>query len=565
MERNTIRSVSSDKAKAAGGAGLNFPAYMQQPKAQPRSQLRSQPRAQRPRRAQEARKSAPKAAVRVQRERSAARGASQRRSSASKLLRTAVIALFVMLAVVVALMLIKPPLKPEEEVVQQAIDNGTFYDGIVVDGVSVGGMKMDQARRALEKAVNEKLDAVKLVLQLGEQEWELTREDLTISTDVEEVLTQSFALGRSGSYADNWSVQSRLKEEGQDFSVSYSVDEEILRLRLEGIVDESYVAPLEPKAVPDKGKVGGFSYKEGKEGVTVDEEALLAAAKSTIESMDFAQPLKVPTLSVPPKYTLAQIKLNTKFISSYSTTFKGGALSNKARVENIRMASEILNGAVIQPGENFSFNAHIGPRTEKGGWQLAPGIVNGNTYEMQAGGGICQVSTTFYNALLTGDFKIVDRKHHSWPSSYVPKGLDATVSTGGPDLVFQNNYDYPVYIFTKFEGKPDYKLTVSLYGPTVFEDGVEIKVRSNVTEETLPPEPLVTEDPKQPLGFEEVVITARSGYKVEVYKDYVKGDKVIKSELLYKDSYRAIRGEKIIGTGPAEMPSHPVPTPTPMP
>ena len=115
------------------------------------------------------------------------------------------------------------------------------------------------------------------------------------------------------------------------------------------------------------------------------------------------------------------LKENTQLRATWQTDFgSSSSLRNANRVGNIQKATTLLNGCKIEVGEEFNFNGFIGPRTESGGWPLAPGIVNGNTYEMQAGGGICQVSTTLYNALLCGgsEIEITERYHHSWPSSY---------------------------------------------------------------------------------------------------------------------------------------------------
>lgn len=145
----------------------------------------------------------------------------------------------------------------------------------------------------------------------------------------------------------------------------------------------------------------------------------------------------------PPPRTVEELKLVTQFRSEFQTSFGGSrAARNEKRVGNIQNAATLLNGAKVEPGEEFNFNAFIGPRTEEGGWPLAPGIVSGERYEDQAGGGICQVSTTLYNALLRAGasmqrgstleeilaqdvegISITERRHHSWPSSYVDKGL----------------------------------------------------------------------------------------------------------------------------------------------
>ncbi|HBU13224.1 MAG TPA: vanomycin resistance protein VanB, partial [Clostridiales bacterium] len=100
---------------------------------------------------------------------------------------------------------------------------------------------------------------------------------------------------------------------------------------------------------------------------------------------------------------------------------------------NIWKMSDIINGVKVEPGETWSINEEAGPRTYNLGWQGAPGISDGE-YKEEAGGGICQVSSTLYNAVLRAELEIVERKHHSWPLDYIDGGLDATISTGAPDF-----------------------------------------------------------------------------------------------------------------------------------
>ena len=211
-------------------------------------------------------------------------------------------------------------------------------------------------------------------------------------------------------------------------------------------------------------------------------------------------------------------------------------------------------------GEEFNFNAFVGPRTESGGWPLAPGIVNGETYELQPGGGICQVTTTLYNALLCcgpDKIEITERHHHSWPSSYAGIGLDSTVTgtaESGKSLNFKNTSGAPMYMFLYCD-QTAYTVTAYLYGEPLPE-GITYQPRADVIETTEPPETETTENPNWPMGYKEKTVKARNGYKSNVYLDkYVNGVKDEEgSKLLYTDTYRA-KAEKItIGTGDPSLP-----------
>lgn len=143
-------------------------------------------------------------------------------------------------------------------------------------------------------------------------------------------------------------------------------------------------------------------------------------------------------------------------ISSYTTKFKA---SETNRVFNIQRASNSINNKVILPGETFSFNKTTGPRSYKAGYKKASVIVNGQ-FIQDDGGGVCQVSTTLYNALLNSNMQIVQRHPHSLPVAYVPKGRDAAVAYDYLDLKFKNNRNVPVTIKSNVSGNT---LTVKMY------------------------------------------------------------------------------------------------------
>jgi vancomycin resistance protein YoaR len=291
---------------------------------------------------------------------------------------------------------------------------------------------------------------------------------------------------------------------------------------------------------------------EGSDGHVLNKEAVSEEIRQSIENGDYGRTIQPALELVSPTRTMDWVKENTKQIAVFSTSFEGRTLGKEDRVRNIEKASDILNGMKLEPGQKISFNEYVGPRTEKGGWALAPGIVNGNTYVLQAGGGICQVSTTIYNTLLRcgPGIEITDRKKHSWPSSYVPEGLDATVSTDGPDLAFKNNTEAPIFIFTY---PIDHKMTVYVYGAPLPE-GVTYEARSEILERPEPPETKIIEEPLWPAGYSEDVIHSRKGCVAVAYRDKLVNGEVVESVELYTDTYRAIQGETKVGTGPETLP-----------
>lgn len=190
-------------------------------------------------------------------------------------------------------------------------------------------------------------------------------------------------------------------------------------------------------------------------GIALDEETLTQRiSEAALGNRTVSIPFKEAPKRVPDS-ELAKIRA---VYSEFSTRFNAG---QRARSANIRLAATSIDGTVLMPGESFDFNAFLGPRTRAKGYQEAGVFVNGR-HDTGVGGGICQVSTTIYNAALIGDMKIVSRSPHSLPVPYVPLGRDAAVSYGGPNLVFQNTTDHPVGLSATYEPG---RLTFRILGP----------------------------------------------------------------------------------------------------
>lgn len=179
--------------------------------------------------------------------------------------------------------------------------------------------------------------------------------------------------------------------------------------------------------------------------------SVASGVKSEANSKDIPKVINDPTAVEPPVVEKAKTKedkdkealsqINT-CISSFSTSL--GA-SSTTRINNIEVCTKAINGKILMPGEIFSFNEVVGKRTKERGYKEAPVIVN-NKVESGLGGGICQVSSTLYNAVLIAGIQSIDRTHHSVPSEYVDLGLDATVDWENIDFKFTNTLQYPIYI-----------------------------------------------------------------------------------------------------------------------
>ena len=226
-------------------------------------------------------------------------------------------------------------------------------------------------------------------------------------------------------------------------------------------------------------------------------------------------------------------------LGTYSTKFDS---SVSGRSHNVALAAKSTSDVLLMPGESFSYNKHTGSRTTSNGYKNAPVIVQGVVQE-GIGGGVCQVSSTLYNAVLYAGLEIESIKNHSIPSSYVPKCRDATVSDGAIDFIFKNNLKYPVYIKNSVYGNT---LTCTIYGSN--EDKQKIEILTNTDSVSEAPIKKV-DDPTLPKGEEKQLEAGRKGYTVSTYRIYKDNNgNVLKKEKVYVSYYPKKQGVVAVGT-----------------
>ena len=429
-----------------------------------------------------------------------------------------------------------------------AMDRGSasedrYPEGTVICGVSVAGLTSNEAKAKLSGYEEAFVDAYTCTMRCGEDEYVLTAKDLPIGSDLDELLKKAFSGGR--------------------YELSYKIG--AYRARL-------YAAELAKKIDREPDDTAfeystarypegeRFSYKPDAEGVKLDVEACIKLITSGAES--FELPVVRESNGKHPLPVL---------IGSFETSFHKGSLSRPERVFNIRKAAALINGDVIPAYGTISCNEAMGDRTEANGWQMAPGMIEGGAdTEDQPGGGVCQVTSTLFNAALYADMAIVSRTAHSRPVAYTDPGRDATVVTGGTDLVLKNTTDEPLYVFC-WADEEEGNLRCEIWGKA---HTAEISVETELVETVKPTDDEYELD--ETLGRNEWVEDnpAITGYKVVTYRIRTEGvhtsrETVCISE--YRMHPRRIRCgkgyyERVMNAAPAyAKTARPILTPTPRP
>ena len=287
----------------------------------------------------------------------------------------------------------------------------------------------------------------------------------------------------------------------------------------------------------------GGTILPGERGIEVDIEVAKAAYEQSGDEAEFFFPVKFTE----PSISMAQFKANLfkDVLSSKTSSFNASLVG---RTTNVKLACDFCNGIILNPGDEFSYNGAVGPRTYQRGFKDATVYVAGTTEE-GVGGGICQVSSTIYSAALHADLKITERYNHSYIITYVPLGEDATVVYGSKDFKFVNNTDYPIKLSVTY-GKST--MTVSIIGTNVSNKTVKMSTK---TLSTTPFEVVYKTDTSLPVGTTKVKNNGYTGYVTETYRMVYENGQLVSNTFESKSVYKKL--DKVILENPAPETSEP--------
>lgn len=470
-------------------------------------------------------------------------------------------------------------------------NSNKIVSGISIKGIDISGLTYNEAYEKVAKVYSEKMKQ-NITLKHNEYETSLTPEQIEANFKVQEAIDTAYNYGRSGkvlkdNYAIVYAGMAKI-----DINPSFSYNEKVLSDFITSTESNLPDAVKQSEYYIDGDKL---VINKGEAGLEVKKQELNSSIiKSITEVNSKVQDIQIPTMEKKPdeinlEKIYTQIKkepqdayytkepfevhphvdgidfnismeeakalLNTEekqvviplkitkpnittnqigteafpdLLASYSTTFSTKAAN---RTTNIRLASNKINGVVLMPGEQFSYNKVVGKRTAQAGFKSAPAYSGGKVVN-DIGGGICQVSSTLYNTALRANLEIIKRSNHRFATGYVPLSTDATVSWGGPEFIFKNSRKYPIKIVSKVNGG---KITVDIYGCKE-ETEYEVVIKS----ETLQTIPMKTEyrtNAALPAGTTKTVQKGHGGYKSRAYRILKLNGKVVSKQLLSTDTY----------------------------
>ena len=421
------------------------------------------------------------------------------------------------------------------------LEQDTFYDGITLEGESLSGLTMLDAIAKYQKQLSTVASATSITITARGKTYTLDSSSVQMSTNLQSTLSLAYSTGRTGSFDERYAKLQQLKSEGLDFSLNRGWNEDTLRSKISQIAADVYVKGQDADVESFDPDTGKFTFTSEVTGYELDSDDLYAQITQAVANGNVNANIEAKIIEVAPEHTVEYMKEHFGRISYAQTK----TTSNSDRNRNIKLATAEFNGMRIEPGETLSFNKTTGERTEAKGYRPA-GAYSGGVLVQEPGGGVCQVSTTLYNAAVKADLEIIERSPHSRVSDYVPIGLDAAVNWPSQDFKFKNTSDYPIFIVAEFS---DQKLTFKIYGKQL-DDGMYIKLESEKTETIAAPEGVKEKnDSTLPLGTTKPE-AARDGARAISYKVYYdKNDNEIKREVLAKSTYPASQAILRIGTG----------------
>ena len=283
-------------------------------------------------------------------------------------------------------------------------------------------------------------------------------------------------------------------------------------------------------------ETGEFILSDSEPGYVVDVDQLSADIASALDAGNYVTTIEAEGENSAPQFE----KDDYQILGTYSTT----ATNNSNRNTNIQIACDTICGTILQPQEQFSYNTILGRRTADKGYKEAGAYANGE-HVLELGGGICQVSSTIYNATIFANLQIDQRTGHTYEPSYVTPGEDAAVSYSNPDFVFTNNTGATLGIKTTFK---DRTIVATVFGVPTLEEGVKRYMRSEKIADVAPPEDKVVEDPSLLPGQTQVVSGPKNGSKWATYIILEKDGEVISEEYLHTTTYRGTAAEIHVNT-----------------
>lgn len=480
------------------------------------------------------------------------------------------------------------------------INNNNILNGVKIEGIDVSGLSREEAKAKIETVYNAKKEE-DIILKYNDFETTISQDILETNYDLDKAVNEAISLGKDGNIiTNNYNILFALLGK-KNIKVDMSINEEQIKDEIENIQTNIPGTIIEPDYYVENDKL---IITPGQEGIKISVDNLINRIKNTlktsssnqqyieipmdnvwpdkidiekihdeiykevqdayltenpitihpeVEGVDFdieeakkilendSEQYEIPLKITKPNVTMEQIGAEAfpNKISFYSTRYDGGDVN---RSTNLELACEKINDVIVLPGETFSYNKTLGERSKAAGYKTAKVYENGEVVD-GIGGGICQISSTLYNAVLKANLEIVERRNHQFITSYVEEGRDATVAYGVTDFKFKNSRKYAIKIKASASNGV---ATIEIFG---IKEEVEYQISFDTkTISTIPYTVKYIDDNTLKTGTEVVKQKGANGIVTETYLIKSLNGQVVSNTLLSKDTYSAMQRIVLRGT-----------------
>ena len=428
--------------------------------------------------------------------------------------------------------------------------SNVIHNGTMINGVNVGGLESIEAEQLIYDVFKEKSEDFSLKINYNDKSWEFDKDDFKVNSEIHTIIEEAQKHNALlDDYDESKQTIDSMTKEGNSINVAFNYIFVGLDEKIEDIIKEIEIEPVDSQIIFNANNKKCFEITKDKNGLRVNKEQLYHDINEQFVKSNKIE-VDIVTIEELPQVTEQDNINKTQLISTY-TTYVSDSTGN--RKSNVKKALQYFNGFVVEPNMEVSFNKVTGPHTESNGYKVATVIYNGQFVD-GVGGGICQASTTLYNALLLADVEILEVHKHTLPVKYVPLAMDAMVSEYVADLKFVNTLDTPLYITTNCNSE---SVTVNIYGAQI---DYEVKTRSETVAKLKNLGDKVVQDTKKEYtdkvlfkGEKFRLTYPRDGYEAKAYVSYYKDGKLVEEKEIRHEYYSPQQG--IIVEGIEEVPA----------
>lgn len=418
-----------------------------------------------------------------------------------------------------------------QEIQVNAQEEATILPGIYIDDMSLGGMTVSDAKTMVHDYVDSLSEKVITLMAVDGNSVDITPVDLGLSWNNQSVVEEAAKIGQSGNIVQRYKAAKDLQYENVVFELELSVDKELVKKILE---EQCAIYNVEAADATLSRTNGSFVVNPGQTGQVVDEAASAALIGDFFSNGWNGEDavLELEIIVDEPRGSEEELAKVKDVLGTFTTSYR---TSGTARSANVSNGCALINGATIYPGDEFSTYEAVSPFTESNGYYMAASYLNGQVVD-SLGGGICQVSTTLYNAVLLSELEVTERHNHSMIVTYVNPSADAAIAeSAGKDFKFVNNTEAPIYIEGITTG--DKNITFTIYGMETRDSGRQVRYESEVVSQTHPDTEVIYPNASLPVGSVSIQ-SAHIGYKANLWKVVTENGQEVSREQINSSSYK---------------------------